>query len=122
MKRWRSGCDGMISVNSIFASFAAGLAAAVVALTQRSIVFELCVALLMFAFILFAWAAEKITDAIEQNDVRLYQRSHQQTTRRGTCPRVSGIIAVWLELSLRGCYSGALCVVSVAARLNLVAP
>ena len=46
----------------------------------------------MFAFILFAWAAEKITDAIEQNDVRLYQRSHQQYN--------AGVVPVLVSLGL----------------------
>lgn len=68
----------MISVNSIFASFAGGLAAVVVAFTQRTVVFQISVALLMIAFILFARAAETITDAVERDDVLLYQSAHQQ--------------------------------------------
>ena len=78
MKRWRASCDGMISVNSIFASFAGGLAAVVVAFTQRTTVFQISVALLMIAFILFARAAETITDSIERDDVMLYQTAHLQ--------------------------------------------
>ena len=76
MKRWRSGCDGMISVNSIFASLAAGLLAVIVTLTERSTIVRICVALLLVAFLLFAHAAEIITDAVERDDVLLYQRSH----------------------------------------------
>ena len=92
MKRWRAGCDGMISVNSIFASFAGGLAAVVVAFTQRTIVFQLSVALLMIAFILFARAAETITDAVERDDVLLYQAAHQQYN--------VGVVLVLVSLSI----------------------
>jgi hypothetical protein len=76
MKRWRSGCDGMIAVNSIFASFTGALVAIVVALSERSPLIQVCVFLLLIAFLLFAHAAESITDAIERDDVLLYQRSH----------------------------------------------
>lgn len=76
MKRWRSGCDGMIAVNSIFASFTGALVAIVVALSERSLLIQVCVFLLLVAFLLFAHAAEIITDAVERDDVLLYQRSH----------------------------------------------
>ena len=78
MKRWRSGCDGMISVNSLFASFALGLVAVIVALLDKSPSVQVCVFLLLFAFVLFAHAAETITDSIEYDDVLRYQRSHQE--------------------------------------------
>jgi hypothetical protein len=78
MTRWRASCEGMISVNSIFASFAGTLAAVVVAFTTHAWVFEICVALFLIALVLFARAGETITDCIERNDVLLYQRAHQQ--------------------------------------------
>ena len=92
MKRWRASCDGMISVNSIFASFAGALAAVVVALTTRTVVFQISVALLMIAFILFARAAETITDSVEQDDVLLYQVAHQQYN--------VGVVLVLLSLAI----------------------
>src|SRR3990170_1369581 len=76
MKRWRSGCDGMIAVNSIFASLAVGLLALVVALADRSPLTRTCVLLLLIAFLMFAHASETITDAVERDDVLMYQRSH----------------------------------------------
>lgn len=76
MKRWRSGCDGMIAVNSIFASLAVGLLALVVALAERSLLTRACVLLLLIAFLMFAHSSETITDAVESDDVLMYQRSH----------------------------------------------
>jgi hypothetical protein len=76
MKRWKTGCDGMIAVNSIFASFSGALVAVVVAFTTKSLWVHICVGLLLLAFLLFVHAAESITDALEQDDVDIYLRSH----------------------------------------------
>ncbi len=92
MRRWRAGCDGMISVNSIFASFAGGLVAIVVALAERSILIQITVGLLLLAFVLFAHAAESITDAVERDDVLLYQRSHAKYN--------IGVVLILLSLAL----------------------
>lgn len=78
MQRWKTGCDGMIAVNSIFASFSGALVALVVAFTTKSFWVHVCVALLMLAFLLFVNAAETITDALEQNNVEVYLRSHMK--------------------------------------------
>lgn len=76
MRRWKTGCDGMIAVNSIFASFSGALVVVVVAFTSRSFWVHICVSLLLLAFLLFVNAAESITDALEQDDVDVYLRSH----------------------------------------------
>ena len=76
MQRWKTGCDGMIAVNSIFASFSGALVAVVVAFTTRSMWVQICITLLLAAFLLFVHAAESITDALEQDDVDTYLRSH----------------------------------------------
>jgi len=78
VKRWRAGCDGMISVNSLFASFALGLVGVIVAFLDKSPSVQACVFLLLIAFVIFAHAAETITDSIENDDVKQYQRSHQE--------------------------------------------
>jgi hypothetical protein len=66
----------MIAVNSIFASFSGALVAVVVAFTSRSFWVHICVSFLLLAFLLFVNAAESITDALEQDDVEVYLRSH----------------------------------------------
>ena len=48
----------------------------VVAFTARSLWVHICVSLLLLAFLLFVNAAESITDALEQDDVDIYLRSH----------------------------------------------
>ncbi len=95
MKRWRSSCEGMISVNSIFASFAGALVAVVVALTERTLLIQICVFLLLIAFLLFAHAAEIITDAVERDDMLLYQQSHLRYNLGVVLTLISIALILW---------------------------
>jgi hypothetical protein len=79
MKHWKSGCEGMIAVNSIFASLAGALIAIIVIITtQKSLWVHVFAALLIMAFLFFVHSAENLTNALEEDDVEQYLRSSLQ--------------------------------------------
>jgi len=78
MKRWKAGCNGMISVNSIFASFAVALVALLVTSATKTLLVQVCAALGVLAFYLFAHASESMTDALEEDDIGKYLSSAQE--------------------------------------------
>jgi hypothetical protein len=69
------GCQGMLIVTTIFAGFTGTIVALVVALTEKSTWLQVCLGLLMLALLLFAHAAEQITDALDEGDVFSYLQS-----------------------------------------------
>jgi hypothetical protein len=76
MKRWISSSNAMISTTSIFASLCVALVGFLVALNDGSWMLQGCALFSLVAFMLFAYTAEMITDALERNKVLLYVRAH----------------------------------------------
>lgn len=72
MQRWQAGSQAMVTVNAIFAGFAAAVVAVLIAVGERSFWLQVSIALGLLSVILFALAAEKITDAIDEGDVTIY--------------------------------------------------
>ena len=73
--RWKEGCKGMLTVNAIFAGFSGTLFAILIKFNEASscfYLFYLNSLLALCAFYLFALAAEKITDALDENKVETY--------------------------------------------------
>ena len=75
MERWEKGSQAMVSVNALFAGFSGALVAILIALTETSCWIELSIILALLSFILFALAAERITDALDEGEVTKYLRS-----------------------------------------------
>lgn len=76
MKRWEKGSQAMVTVDAIFAGLSGALAVALlIAEGQASCGRQIAMGLGLFSFILFALAAEKITDALDESKVKRYVRS-----------------------------------------------
>lgn len=75
MKRWQIGSQMMVTVNSIFAAFTGALMAVFIASGDKACLAQVGIALGLISFILFALAAEKITDALDESDLTIYLRS-----------------------------------------------
>jgi len=84
-KRWVNGSRAMVTVNSLFAGFSGALLVAILRPTDRSTVttpfieYAIVVGsgLAVLGVILFAIAAERVTDALDEGEVRKYGWSMQ---------------------------------------------
>jgi len=74
MQRWEKGSQAMVTVNAIFAGFSGALVAVLIASTEskRPCWMQLSMILAVASLILFALAAEKITDALDEGKVTTY--------------------------------------------------
>jgi len=74
MQRWEKGSQAMVSVNAIFAGFSGALVAVLIAFTEKEMLswIQVSISLGLLSVILFALAAEKITDAIDEGKVNIY--------------------------------------------------
>jgi len=74
--RWKDGSKSMVTVNAIFAGFTGVLIAHYAFDDRHQYVSEgahtACIVASAFAFWLFAWAAERITDALDEGKVQSY--------------------------------------------------
>jgi hypothetical protein len=68
-KRWRDSAPSMLSVNSIFAAVAVALLVVVLQSDKTGGLITVAVGLLAAATLLFALTAEKITEALDDDDV-----------------------------------------------------
>ncbi|HEX8012143.1 MAG TPA: hypothetical protein VF814_14600 [Casimicrobiaceae bacterium] len=79
MKRWRDGSRGMLNVNAIFAGFSGVLLAVLIKDAEGGAAqlwsMQVSIIMALLAFICFALAAEWITDALDENTVKIYLRS-----------------------------------------------
>jgi len=62
----------MVSVNALFAGFSGAFVAILIAFTERSCWIQVSIILSLLSFILFALAAERITDALDEGEVTAY--------------------------------------------------
>jgi len=72
MQRWKAGSQAMVSVNAIFAGFSGAVVAVLIAVVERSFWIQVSIALGLISVVLFALAAEKITDALDEGRVCIY--------------------------------------------------
>ena len=72
MQRWEKGSQAMVTVNAIFAGFSGTLVAILIAFTERQFWMQVSIGMGLLSVILFALAAEKITDALDEGKVNIY--------------------------------------------------
>jgi hypothetical protein len=65
----------MVSVNAIFAGFSGVMAGVLIVTEDKCFWIQISMGLSLFSFVLFAWAAEKITDALDEGKVSFYMCS-----------------------------------------------
>jgi ABC-type cobalamin transport system permease subunit len=68
----KKGSQAMVSVNALFAGFSGALVAILIAFTETSCWIQTSIILALLSFILFALAAERITDALDEGEVTAY--------------------------------------------------
>ena len=74
--RWKDGCKGMLTVNAIFAGFTGVLLINVINLPDKSLTSaRFALGATILALVLFALAAEWLTDALDESKVDVYLRS-----------------------------------------------
>ena len=74
--RWKDGCKGMLTVNAIFAGFSGVLLINLINLPDKSLISaQFAMGATILALVLFAWAAEWLTDALDESKVDVYLRS-----------------------------------------------
>lgn len=74
--RWKDGSKGMLTVNALFAGFSGALTINLAIREWKGSPLEVpAVALAVIALYLFALAAERITDALDEGNVDIYLRS-----------------------------------------------
>lgn len=75
MQRWKAGSQAMVSVNAIFAGFSGALVVVLIAVAERFFWIQVSIALGLLSVVLFALAAEKITDALDEGNITIYLHS-----------------------------------------------
>jgi hypothetical protein len=75
MERWEKGSQAMVSVNALFAGFSGALVAFLIGVTERTKWIQVSIICVLVSLILFAVAAEKITDALDEGQVTTYLKS-----------------------------------------------
>lgn len=72
---WRDGCRAMTTVNGLFAGFSGALIGITIKISPPDTLMDIVIIFGVLAFWLFAWGAEKTTDALDENDVDKYVKS-----------------------------------------------
>jgi multisubunit Na+/H+ antiporter MnhF subunit len=72
MKNWEKGSEAMVAVNAIFAGFSGALVAIMIATEEKCAWTQTSITLGLVSVILFALAAERITDALDESRVNIY--------------------------------------------------
>lgn len=73
--RWKDGSKGMLTVNAIFAGFSAVLLINLTIRERQGGVPDVAIWMAVIALFCFAFAAERITDALDEGRVRVYVAS-----------------------------------------------
>jgi hypothetical protein len=72
VERREKGSQAMVSVNALFAGFSGAFVAILIAFMETSCWIQVSIILSLLSFILFALAAERITDALDEGEVTAY--------------------------------------------------
>ena len=72
MQRWKRGSQAMVMVNAIFAGLSGAFVAVMISNTTKCLWIQISITLGFVSFILFALAAERITDALDEDKVNIY--------------------------------------------------